>query len=135
MAKKLTAALQARERGLPVTILHPGHIVGEGWPPLNPAGHFNPQVFTEIAAGRELALPHLGLETVHHVHADDVAQAFMRAMASRSAALAESFHVVSPRAVTLRGWPKRASQVAVVTRSPAPPSTKRSSTGNRPPSS
>ena len=30
------------------------------------------------ARGEELALPNLGLETVHHVHADDVAQIEMR---------------------------------------------------------
>ena len=98
---------EARVRGVPVTVLHPGHIVGEGWAPLNPAGHFNPQVFSDLAAGRELALPNLGLETVHHVHADDVAQAFTRAMARRSVALGESFHVVSPAALTLRGYAER----------------------------
>jgi nucleoside-diphosphate-sugar epimerase len=57
-----------------------------------------------LAAGAELALPNLGLETVHHVHADDVAQAFERALAHWSAAVGESFHVVSPAAVTLRGY-------------------------------
>ncbi|GAG65857.1 unnamed protein product, partial [marine sediment metagenome] len=62
----------------PATVLHPGHIVGEGWAPLNPAGHFNPEVFTKLARGRELVLPNLGLETVHHVHADDVAQVFIK---------------------------------------------------------
>ena len=41
---------QARRHGFPATVLHPGHIVGPGWPPLNPAGHFNPRVFAE--AGR-----------------------------------------------------------------------------------
>jgi nucleoside-diphosphate-sugar epimerase len=92
---------------VPITVLHPGHIVGEGWAPLNPAGHFNPQVFTDLAAGRELTLPNLGLETVHHVHADDVAQAFVRAMAHRSVAVGESFHVVSPAALTLRGYAER----------------------------
>jgi nucleoside-diphosphate-sugar epimerase len=98
---------EARQRGVPVTILHPGHIVGEGWAPLNPAGHFNPDVFSDLAAGRELTLPHLGLETVHHVHADDVAQGFMRAIARRSVAVGESFHVVSPAALTLRGYAER----------------------------
>ena len=94
----------ARRDGFPVTILHPGHIVGPGWPPVNPAGHLNPAVFTQLARGEELALPNFGLETVHHVHADDVAQAFMQAIANRSAALGESFHVVSPSALTLRGY-------------------------------
>ena len=95
---------EARRSGFPATILHPGHIVGPGWVPLNPAGNFNPQVFVKLARGEELALPNLGMETVHHVHADDVAQAFMRAIANRSVSVGESFHVVSPAALTLRGY-------------------------------
>jgi nucleoside-diphosphate-sugar epimerase len=95
---------EARRNGFPATVLHPGHIVGPGWAPLNPAGHFNPAVFTQLAAGAELALPNLALETVHHVHADDVAQAFERALAHWGAAVGESFHVVSPAALTLRGY-------------------------------
>ena len=95
---------EARRGGFPVTILHPGHIVGPGWHPLNPVGHFDPRVFAQLARGEELALPNLGLETVHHVHADDVAQAFMGALANWSSAVGESFHVVSPAALTLRGY-------------------------------
>lgn len=95
---------RARRYGFPTTVLHPGHIVGPGWPPLNPAGHFNPAVFAMLARGEELTLPNLGMETVHHVHADDVAQAFERALARRSAAVGESFHVVAPGALTLRGY-------------------------------
>src|SRR5215210_2446767 len=94
----------ARGDRIRTAILHPGHIVGPGWPPLNPAGHFDPAVFAQLANGEELILPNLGLETVHHVHADDVAQAFMQALANRSAAIGESFHVVSPAALTLRGY-------------------------------
>ena len=95
---------QARRHGFPATIAHPGHIVGPGWAPLNPAGHFNPEAFSTLAQGRVLTLPNFGLETVHHVHADDVAQMFMRAIATRSAAIGEAFHTVSPRAVSLRGY-------------------------------
>lgn len=95
---------EARRTGFPATVLMPGHIVGPGWAPLNPAGNFNPQVFVTLAHGEELTLPNLGLETVHHVHADDVAQAFMRAMANWSNAVGENFHVVSSSAVTLRGY-------------------------------
>lgn len=95
---------EARRNGFPATVLHPGHIVGPGWAPLNPAGHFNPAVFTRLARGEMLALPNLGLETVHHVHADDVAQLFVQAMANRSCAIGESFHAVSPAALTLRGY-------------------------------
>jgi len=90
--------------GFPATIIHPGHIVGPGWVPLNPAGNFNPDIYKKLAAGEELILPNLGLETVHHVHADDVAQAFEKAINNRSTALGESFHTVSPKALTLRGY-------------------------------
>jgi nucleoside-diphosphate-sugar epimerase len=62
--------LMAQKNLFPATIIHPGHIVGPGWAPLNPAGHFNPSVFTKLAKGEELSLPNFGLETVHHVHAD-----------------------------------------------------------------
>lgn len=95
---------EARRSGFPASVLHPGHIVGPGWLPVNPAGNLNPQVFAQLARGDELALPNFGLETLHHVHADDVAQAFMQALARRSAAIGESFHVVSPAAITLRGY-------------------------------
>jgi nucleoside-diphosphate-sugar epimerase len=101
---------EARLHNFPVTILHPGHIVGPGWDPLNPAGHFNPAVFKTLAQGEPLSLPNLGLETVHHVHADDVAQAFCLAMANRKSASGESFHVVSPAALTLRGY---AEEIAI----------------------
>lgn len=95
---------EARQNGFPATVLHPGHIVGPGWAPLNPAGHFNPAVFETLARGEALTLPNFGLETVHHVHADDVAQAFAQAIAHWGAAVGESFHVVSPAALTLRGY-------------------------------
>ena len=95
---------EARRNGFPATVLHPGHIVGPGWIPLNPAGNFNPDIFSKLAQGEELTLPNIGLETVHHVHADDVAQLFMQAIANWSNAIGESFHAVSPAAVSLRGY-------------------------------
>jgi nucleoside-diphosphate-sugar epimerase len=95
---------EARRHGFPATILHPGHIVGPGWAPVNPAGNFDLRVFEGLARGDELVLPNLGMETVHHVHADDVAQAFVLALQNWSVAVGESFHIVSPAALTLRGY-------------------------------
>ena len=95
---------EARNSGFPATVLHPGHIVGKGWWPLNPCGHFNPQAFTRLAKGEVVSIPNLGMETVHHVHVDDVAQAFIKAMENQGAAIGENFHVVSPAALTLRGY-------------------------------
>ena len=97
--------LDATRRGeARAAALHPGHLVGPGWNPLNPAGHFNPEVFERIARGDVLVLPNEGMETVHHVHADDVAQAFELALANPDAAVGESFHVVSPAPMSLRAY-------------------------------
>jgi nucleoside-diphosphate-sugar epimerase len=95
---------EARRTGFPATVFRPGHIVGPGWVPLNPAGNFNPAVFSQIARGDELALPNFGLETVHHVHADDLAQIVMRIIGNWNNAVGEAFNAVSPQAVNLRGY-------------------------------
>ena len=97
--------LDATRRGdARAVILHPGHIVGPGWNPVNPAAHLNPDVFTRIAHAELLQLPNEGMDTVHHVHADDVAQAFELAFAQPDEAVGESFHVVSPAPLTLRAY-------------------------------
>ena len=95
---------KARRDGLPVTIVHPGHISGPGWTPVNPAGNLDLAVFEKLARGHELLLPNFGLETVHHVHAADVAGVFLAAISSRSTAIGESFHAVADGAMTLRGY-------------------------------
>jgi nucleoside-diphosphate-sugar epimerase len=93
-----------RRKEIRAAMLHPGHIVGPGWPPVNPAGHLDPAVFERLANGEEVILPNLGMETLHHVHADDVAQAFELAITNPDRAIGESFHVCSPAAMTLRGY-------------------------------
>ncbi|MCC7524043.1 MAG: NAD-dependent epimerase/dehydratase family protein [Chitinophagaceae bacterium] len=95
---------EAEAGGFPATVLHPGHIVGPGWRPVNPAGHLNLDVFKRLAKGMELTLPNLGMEMLHHVHADDVAQAFVRAIENPAAANGQSFNIVSPQAMTMRGY-------------------------------
>ena len=99
-----TWLLDKARGGFPATVFRPGHIVGPGWAPLNPAGHFNIDVFSRIKRGEELALPNFGNETVHHVHAEDVAQLVMRAIANRDAAVGQAFNAVSAQALNLRGY-------------------------------
>ncbi|GAA5178912.1 hypothetical protein GCM10023322_07190 [Rugosimonospora acidiphila] len=94
----------ARPNGLPTVVLRPGHISGPGWPAINPVGNLDVKVWERLATGQPLTLPNLGLETLHHVHADDVAQAFELAIAHHSEAAGEAFHVTSERALTLRGF-------------------------------
>jgi nucleoside-diphosphate-sugar epimerase len=103
--KAAIEALLARETiagGVPSIVLHPGHISGPGWEVITPAGNLDRDVWRRLAAGESLALPDLGLGVLHHVHADDVAQGFERAL-TRPAAIGSSFHVVSEQAMTLRG--------------------------------
>ena len=88
----------------PSTVLHPGHIVGRGWAPLNPQGNFDPRCFQTLRAGDELVIPNLGSESVHHVHADDIASAILAAIASPSAAAGQAFSIVSAQALPLRGF-------------------------------
>jgi nucleoside-diphosphate-sugar epimerase len=104
LGKAAIEALLHRESlagGVPNVVLHPGHITGP-WPSITPAGNLDPDVWRRLAVGEPLALPDLGLGVLHHVHADDVAQAFERAL-TRPAAIGSSFHVVSEQAMTLRG--------------------------------
>ena len=93
----------------PATILHPGHIVGPGWPPIGPTGNLDLAVFEKLGRGLEVCLPDLGLGTLHHVHADDVAQAFERAIERPNASIGESFNVVSPEALTLNAFCRAAA--------------------------
>jgi nucleoside-diphosphate-sugar epimerase len=93
---------ETRTGGVPSVVLHPGHISGPGWRPVNPQGNVDPDVWRRLATGEPLALPALGLGVLHHVHADDVAQAFERAL-TRPAAIGSSFHVVAEESMTCRG--------------------------------
>ena len=93
---------ETRAGGVPAVVLHPGHISGPGWPVITPAGNLDPATWTALATGRPLALPDNGLGVLHHVHADDVAQAFELAL-SRPAAVGGSFHVCAEQAMTQRG--------------------------------
>lgn len=90
--------------GLVTTSLHPGHIVGPGWHPVGPVGNFDPAVWHTLSAGKPLRIPGSGVELMHHVHADDVAQAFERAIERRDAAAGEDFTVVAPTALNVRGY-------------------------------
>ncbi len=95
---------ETRKNRFPATTFHPGHIVGQGWAPVNPAGHKRPSVFETLARGDELLLPNFGQETVHHVHAEDVAQVIIKSIQNWSSAIGQAFFAVSPQAVSLRGF-------------------------------
>jgi nucleoside-diphosphate-sugar epimerase len=100
---------EARINNFPATILRPGHIVGPGWIPVNPAGNLNPDVFSKLAHEKVITLPNIGMETLHHVHAEDVAQIFMLAINNWKNSIGESFNAVSSKALTMRGYAEKVS--------------------------
>lgn len=89
------------------TVLHPGHISGEGWYPINPQANFNPQVYADIIAGKELLLPDDGNATIHHVHAEDIAGLTMAVLDHPEESCGQAFNATSKHAVTLRGFAER----------------------------
>ena len=95
--------------GLLTTSLHPGHISGPGWAPIGPTGNLDPTVWTTLASGAPLAIPGLGAETMHHVHADDVAQSFELAVDHPLSAAGEAFYIVAPTALNVRGYAELAA--------------------------
>jgi nucleoside-diphosphate-sugar epimerase len=95
---------ETRSGGLVTTSLHPGHIVGPGWHPIGPLGNLDATVWHKLSAGEPIDVPGIGTEFMHHVHADDVAQAFEAAIDKRDAAAGEDFSVVAPSALNVRGY-------------------------------
>ena len=97
-------ATESRSGELLTTSLHPGHISGPGWPPIGPTGNVDPTVWWALSAGEPLRIPGIGAETMAHVHADDVAQAFALAVAARETVNGKDFFVTAADALNVRGY-------------------------------
>lgn len=95
---------QFYSNGFPATIIMPGQISGPGWIVMNPWANKTLVPFQKIAAGEPLMLPNFGMETLHHVHAYDVAQCFFLAVTHRERALGETFDAASGGSITLYGY-------------------------------
>ncbi len=90
--------------GFPATIIHPGHISGRRWLPIDPQGTRNGVgIYEKLAHDETIYLPDQGLATLHHVHASDLAQLFICAIEYRNQAMGEAFSGVAPYAMTLLG--------------------------------
>jgi nucleoside-diphosphate-sugar epimerase len=86
------------------SVVHPGHISGPGWMPIGPAGNLDPAVIDALRADGSCLLPDRGGETIHHVHAEDVADLHQACLEQPDAASGESFNSVCTQALTLRGY-------------------------------
>jgi len=101
--------LEESERGFPATVLHPGHITGPGWHPINPAGNLDPSIFDHLARGIPVVLPDDGSATLQHVHAEDVAQAFELAIEQPGKSIGEVYHVAAREPVTMKTYAEQAA--------------------------
>ena len=95
-----------RKEKFPMTIISPGQISGPGWDIINPWGGIEHRPFQLIADGETIFLPNFGQETIHHIHGEDVAQLFFKAIINRNQALGEVFNAVSGGSITLYGYAK-----------------------------
>src|SRR4051812_39291136 len=86
------------------TVVHPGHISGPGWMAIGPAGNLDPGVIDSLRADGTCLLPDRGAETIHHVHAEDVASLHLACLEQPDASAGESFNSVCLQALTLRGY-------------------------------
>ena len=83
------------------SVVHPGHISGPGWMPIGPAGNLDPGVIDSLRADGSVLLPDRGGETIHHVHAEDVARLHQACLEKPEVAAGQSFNSVCTRAFTL----------------------------------
>jgi nucleoside-diphosphate-sugar epimerase len=95
--------LMAQDR-VPASVVHPGHISGPGWMPIGPAGNHDPAVLDSLRSDGSCLLPDRGGETIHHVHAEDVADLHLACLEQPDRAAAQSFNSVCTQALTLRGY-------------------------------
>ena len=97
----------ARNKKFKATVIHPGHISGRGWLPLNPQGNLDERVYQDIIRGKEIVLPDDGNAMLHHVHSDDIARMVEVCINKPEASIGEHFNIVSPKAVTFRGFAEK----------------------------
>jgi len=96
--------LLMRQDRVRATVVHPGHISGPGWLPIGPAGNLDPAVIHALRTDGSCLLPDRGGETIHHVHAEDVAALHQACLEQPDAAVGQSFNSLCTEALTLRGY-------------------------------
>ncbi len=91
-----------KENKLRATVIHPGHVSGKEWQPINPQGNLDITVFDKLKNGEEIVLPYLGLTTLQHIHSYDLAKIIIATIKQQSVANGQAFIAVAEKAMTLR---------------------------------
>ncbi len=105
-----------KDEEFPATIIHPGHISGKYWLPIDPQGSINGlDIYEKLRSGQVVYLPENGMDALHHVHADDVAQVFELAITNPKKSIGQTFSAVSPYGMTLKGCCEAVAKVLGLT--------------------
>ncbi len=91
-----------KTQGLKAAVVHPGHVSGKEWPPINPQGNVNQEVYEKIVRGEEIFLPEDGLATLQHIHSSDLANILVACLEKQDVSCGEAFIAVAERAETLK---------------------------------
>ncbi|MBQ9355468.1 MAG: NAD-dependent epimerase/dehydratase family protein [Clostridia bacterium] len=87
---------------LKATVIHPGHVSGKEWQPVNPQGNLDFDVFKKIKNGEKIFLPYNGLSTIQHVHSYDLARIIIACINKQEISNGQVFIAVARKAMTLR---------------------------------
>ena len=87
---------------LRATVVHPGHISGKEWQPINPQGNLDFSVFEKIKKGEKIVLPYNGLSTIQHIHSYDLARIIIATINKQEVSNGQAFIAVAEKAMTLR---------------------------------
>ncbi len=99
------------EEKFPGTIVHPGHICAPKHPIVNPQGNLNADIFAALKEGREVLLPGYGLDTLHHVAAEDVAGIMRAVIQKGEGTFGEDFHAAASQAMSLNGYARHVASL------------------------
>lgn len=83
-------------------VVHPGHISAGEWMPINPQGNLDKGVYDKIKRGEKVVLPFLGLPTLQHVHAEDLAEVIAACIEQPEKANGQAFISAAESAMTMR---------------------------------
>ena len=87
---------------LRATVIHPGHVSGKEWQPINPQGNLDFNVFKKIKNGEKIVLPYDGLSTLQHIHSYDLARIIIATINKQAISNGQAFIAVAKKAMTLR---------------------------------
>ena len=87
---------------LRATVIHPGHVSGKEWQPINSQGNLDFDVFKKIKNGEKVVLPFDGLSTLQHIHSYDLARIIIETIKKQDISNGQSFIAVAKKAMTLR---------------------------------